>query len=120
MAKELELGRIKEGPFPYTSPVYFINKKDSEEKCIIMDYREVNKWMVWDNNPLPNIREALENLRNKTLFSKFNICWGYNNIRIAKEDLYKAAFKIKDGTFIPQVMYFGLINALPFFQRMMH
>ena len=80
LAKELELGRIKEGPLPYTSPVYFINKKYSEEKRIIMDYREVNKWTVRDNNPLPNIREALENLQNKTLFSKFDIHWGYNNI----------------------------------------
>ena len=80
LAKELELGRIKEGPSPYTSPVYFINKKDLEEKRIIMDYQEVNKWTVRDNNPLPNIREALKNLRNKTLFSKFDIRWGYNNI----------------------------------------
>ena len=120
LANELKLERIKEGPSPYTSPVYFINKKDSEEKCIIMDYHEVNKWTVRDNNLLPNIREVLENLRNKTLFSKFDIRWGYNNIRIAKEDQYKAAFKTKDGTFIPQVMYFGLMNALPFFQRMIH
>ena len=51
-----------------------------------MDYREVNKWTVRDNNPLPNIREALENLRNKTLFLRFDIRWGYNNIGIAKED----------------------------------
>ena len=120
LAKKLELGRIKEGPSPYISPVYFINKKDSEEKRIIIDYREVNKWTVRDNNPLPNIREALENLRNKTLFSKFDIHWGYNNIRIAKKDQYKAAFKTKHGMFIPQVMYFGLKNAPPFFQRMMH
>ena len=116
LAKELELGRIKEGPSPYMSPVYFINKKDLEEKHFIMDYCEVNKWTVRDNNPLPNIREALENLRNKTLFSKFDIRWGYNNIWIAKEDQYKVAFKTKDGTFIPQVMYFGLMNAPPFFQ----
>ena len=85
-----------------------------------MDYREVNKWTVHNNNPLLNIWEALENLRNKTLFSKFDIRWGYNNIRIAKEDQYKAAFKMKHGTFIPQVMYFGLKNVPPFFQRMMH
>ena len=115
LAKELELGRIKEGPSPYTSPVYFIDKKDSEEKHIIMDYHEVNKWTVCDNNPLSNIREALENLWNKTLFSNFDIRWGYNNIQIAKGDQYKAAFKTKHGTFIPQVMYFGLKNAPPFF-----
>src|SRR6266705_433489 len=73
LAMEIELGRIKEGPSPYTLPVYFINKKDSAEKHIIMDYREVNKWMVRDNNPLPNIREALECLQEKGLFSKFDI-----------------------------------------------
>ena len=80
LAKELELRRIKEKPSPYTLPVYFINKKDLEEKCIIIDYHEVNKWMIQDNNPLPNIREALENLRSKMLFLKFDIHWGYNNI----------------------------------------
>ena len=32
LATELELGRIKEGPSPYTSSVYFNNKKDSDEK----------------------------------------------------------------------------------------
>ena len=120
LTNELELGRIKEGPLPYTLPVYFINKKDSEEKCIIMNYCKVNKWTVCDNNPLSNIWEALENLRNKTLFSKFDIQWGYNNIRIAKEDQYKAAFKTKHETFILQVIYFSLKNAPPFFQRMMH
>src|SRR6201990_193298 len=120
LATELELGRIKEGPSPYTAPVYFINKKDSKEKCIIMDYREVNKVTVRDNNPLPNIREMLENFRGKKLFSKFDIRWGYNNIRIKEEDQYKAAFKTAYGTFIPKVMYFGLMNAPPFFQRTMH
>ena len=43
LAKKLELERIKEGSSPYTSPVYFINKKDSEEKRIIMNYCKVNK-----------------------------------------------------------------------------
>ena len=37
-----------------------------------------------------------------------------------KKDQYKAAFKTKHRTFISQVMYFGLKNAPPFFQRMMH
>src|SRR6266566_164754 len=120
LAMELELGRIKEGPSPYTSPVYFINKKDSAEKQIIMDYREVNKWTVCNNNLLSNIREALKQLQGKGLFSKFDIWWGYNNICIKEGDQHKAAFKTTYETYLPQVMYFGLINAPPFFQRMMH
>jgi hypothetical protein len=53
--EEEELGRIYKGPSPYTAPVYFINKKDSLEKQIIMDYRQLNKHTVRDNNPLLNI-----------------------------------------------------------------
>jgi hypothetical protein len=58
--EEEELGCIYEGPSPYTAPVYFISKKDSSEKQIIMDYRQLNKHTVCDNNPLPNIQSALE------------------------------------------------------------
>ena len=82
-----------------------------------MDYREINKWTVKDNNPLPNIRTALENLREGELFSKFDLRWGYKNLRIKTEDQYKAAFKTVFGTYIPAVTYFGLTNAPPTFQR---
>jgi hypothetical protein len=44
--EEEELGHIYEGPSPYTALVYFINKKDSSEKRIIMDYRQLNKHTV--------------------------------------------------------------------------
>ena len=118
--EEEELGCIYEGPSPYTAPVYFINKKDSTEKHIIMDYRKLNQYTVRDNNPLLNIQLALEQLHGKRLFSKFDIRWGYNNICIKEDNQYKAAFKTPQGTYIPRVMYFGLTNAPLFFQRTMH
>ena len=48
-----------------------------------------------------------------------DIRWGYKNHLIKEEDQYKAAFKTVFGTFILRVVYFGLKNALPFFQQMM-
>jgi Reverse transcriptase (RNA-dependent DNA polymerase) len=117
---EEALGRIYIGSSPYTAPVYFIGKKDSQEKQIIMDYQCLNEWTIHDNNLLPNITTAMERLHGKTLFSKFNICMGYNNIQIVEEDQYKATIKTQFGTYIPHVMYFGLTNAPPFFQRTMH
>jgi hypothetical protein len=36
--------------------------------------------MVKDTTPLPSIQEAIEGLGDKTLFSKYNIREGYNNI----------------------------------------
>jgi Reverse transcriptase (RNA-dependent DNA polymerase) len=62
----------------------------------------------------------MECLHRKTLFLKFDIHVGYNNIRIAEEDQYKAAIKTQFGTYIPHVMYFELTNAPPFFQQTMH
>ena len=85
-----------------------------------MDYRELNKWTKRDNNLLPNIKIILENLRGGELFSKFDLRWGYKNLQIKLEDWEKAPFKTVFGTFIPNVMYFGLTNAPLMFQRVVH
>src|ERR1700730_10942573 len=122
---EQKLERIALETSEYVAPVYFRDKKledgtPSAEKRIIMDYRKINEHTIRDHNPLPNIQEAIERLHRKTLFSKFDIWWGYNNIRLAEEDRHKAAFKTPFGTYVPRVMYFGLCNAPPFFQRTMN
>ena len=120
LAEEEEKGYIKQGSSPYTAPVFFVGKKDSEELRPVMDYRELNRWTRRDNNPLPNIRTALENLQGGELFSKFDLRWGYKNLRIKEEDQSKAAFKTVFGTYIPRVTYFGLTNAPPTFQQVIH
>ena len=81
-----------------------------------MDYRKINEWTVCNNNLLPNINTALENLKGGRLFSKFNLQWRYKNIQIQPEDRHKAAFKTMFGVYIPNVTYFGLTNAPPTFQ----
>ena len=53
------------------------------------------------------------------IFSKFDIRWGYNNVRIKEGDEHKAAFKTKYGLYKPGVMFFGLTNSLATFQAMM-
>jgi len=86
LTEEEGKGYITQGSSPYTAPVFFVGKKDSEELRLVMDYQELNKWTLRDNNPLPNIRTALENLKGGELFSKFDLQWGYKNLRIKKED----------------------------------
>jgi hypothetical protein len=55
LAEEEKKGYIYKGSSPYTAPVFFIGKKDSEEKQMIMDYQKLNEWVVQDNRPLSNI-----------------------------------------------------------------
>jgi len=52
-------------------------------------------------------------------FSKFNIRWGFNNIRMKKEHEWKMAFKTHYGLYKPTVMFFGMCNSPATFQGMM-
>ena len=72
-----------------------------------------------DMYPIPWIEQILEELEGKTLFTALDIRWGYHNIRIREEDQWKAAFKTPYGLFKLKVMFFGLSNSPPTFQRFM-
>ena len=86
LEEEEKKGYITPGSSPYTAPVFFVGKKDSQELQPVMDYWELNKWTKRDNNPLPNKKIILENLQGGELFSKFDLQWGYKNLRIKPED----------------------------------
>ena len=106
----LAKGYITDSKSPYMSALFYRKKKDGKLRPI-MDYRILNKWTIRDNYPLPLITNIIECLQGKTLFSKFDIWWGYNNIQIKKEDRWKATFKTPFGLYEPTVMYFGLTNS---------
>jgi hypothetical protein len=53
-------------------------------------------------------------------FTKLDVRWGFNNIRIKEGDQWKAAFKTNLGLFEPTVMFFGLCNSPATFQNMMN
>jgi Reverse transcriptase (RNA-dependent DNA polymerase)/RNase H-like domain found in reverse transcriptase len=112
------MGYIEPTNSPYSSPFFFIKKKDGTLRPV-QDYREINKWTICDIYPIPQITHILEQLQGKTLFMALDIRWGYNNIQIKPEDQYKAAFQTPYGLYQPNVMYFGLTNSPPTFQKMM-
>jgi hypothetical protein len=67
--------------------------------------------MVPNKYPLPLISDLIHNLSGKKWYTKFNVRWGYNNVRIKEGDEWKAAFKTSEGLFEPTVMFFGLTNS---------
>jgi Reverse transcriptase (RNA-dependent DNA polymerase) len=113
--ENMALGYIEKTDSPWSSPWFFIKKKDGMLQPV-QDYQEVNKWTVRDVYPIPRIEQILEALHGKELFTALDIWWGYNNIRIKEENQWKAVFKTPEGLFKPQVMFFGLTNSPATFQ----
>ena len=100
-------------------PVFFVGKKDGKKR-IVQDYRYLNKWTVKNNYPLPLISDILENIGIKKVFTKMDLRWGYNNVRIKEGDEWKAVFMMPEGSFEPTVMFFGLTNSPVTFQVMIN
>ena len=60
-------------------PVFFVGKKDGK-KCLVQDYRYLNKWTIKNNYSLSLISDIIEYFGTKKVFTKMNLRWGYNNI----------------------------------------
>ena len=116
--EQTEKGYIRKSKSPYASAFFFIKKKDGK-LCPIQDYRKLNQHTIQNKYPLPLIPELISQVKDANIFSKFDICWGYNNVRIKEGDQHKAAFKTKYGLYKPNVMFFGLTNSPATFQAMM-
>jgi len=118
LTQNLQLQRIRRSKSPYASGFFLIQKKDGKFH-LVQDYRNLNRWTIPNKYPLPLISDLIHDLAGKCLFTKFDICWGYNNIHIKEGNEYKAAFKTSEGLFEPTVMFFGLTNSPATFQTMM-
>jgi hypothetical protein len=117
--EHLTRGTIHPSKSPYKSRFFFIKKKDGTLRPV-QDYCPVNEWTIRNAYPLPLIPELIDRLNGCSLYTKFNIRWGYNNFRIKEGDEWKAAFITNEGLFEPTVMFFRLTNSPATFRTMMN
>jgi len=117
--EQLRKGYIQPSKSPQTAPVFFVGKKDGKKR-MVQDYHYLNEWTVKNNYPLPLISDVLESIGTKKVFTKMDLRWGYNNVRIKEGDEWKAAFTTPEGSFEPTVMFFGLTNSPATFQAMIN
>jgi RNase H-like domain found in reverse transcriptase/Reverse transcriptase (RNA-dependent DNA polymerase)/Integrase zinc binding domain/Chromo (CHRromatin Organisation MOdifier) domain/Integrase core domain len=119
LEENLRKGYIIPSKSPIASPVFFIKKKDGRLR-LVQDYRKLNEYTIKNRYPLPLASDIINRLQQARLFTKFDVRWGYNNIRIKAGDEWKAAFTTNRGLFEPQVMLFGLTNSPATFQALMN
>ena len=99
--------------------VFFVGKKDGRKR-IVQDYWYLNKWTVKNNYPLSLILDIIENMGTKKVFTKMDLRWEYNNMRIKEVDKWKAAFMTLEESFEPTVIFFGLTNLPATFQAIIN
>ena len=104
---------------PQTSLVFFVPKKDGKKR-MVQDYQYLNSWTIKNNYPLPLISDLIDSIGKKKVFTKMDLQWEYNNVRIKEGDEWKAVFSIPEGSFEPMVIFFGLTNSPTTFQTMMN
>jgi len=116
---QLKKGYIRLSKSSQTSSVMFVPKKDGKRR-MVQDYQYINKFMVKNSYPLPLISDLVDNMGTKRVFTKMDLRWGYNNVRIKEGDEWKAVFTTHIGSFKPVAMFFGLTNSPATFQTMMN
>ena len=119
LTEQLEKGYIRPSKSQYASPFFFIDKKDGKLRPV-WDYHHINDYTIRYQYPLPLITDLITDLQGAHIYTKLDIRWGYNNVRIKEEDEHKAAFKTHYGLYEPTVMFFNLTNSPATFQTMMN
>jgi len=85
MEDQLRKGYIRLLKSPQTSLVFFVGKKDGSKQMVI-DYHNLNSQTVKNNYLLPLITELIDNMGSKKVFTKIDLRWEFNNIRIKEGD----------------------------------
>ncbi|KAF8753979.1 hypothetical protein RHS01_06513 [Rhizoctonia solani] len=116
---ELRAGKIRPSKSLISSPVMFVPKKDGSRRLVV-DYRRLNNRTKKNVYPLPRPDDLMAQLRGAKVFTKLDLRWGYNNVRVKEGDEWKTAFRTKYGLYESLVMTFGLTNAPATFQHFMN
>lgn len=112
-------GFIQPSKSPIAAPYFFVPKKDTTSRLMV-NWQRLNDITIKDQYPLPRTDEIVDRLRGATIFSKMDLRWGYNLVRIKEGDEWKTAFRTRYGLFEFKVMHFDLCNAPAVFQRLMN
>ncbi len=91
-------GRIRPSKSPLAAPFFFIKKKDGSLRPV-QDYRylNLNSITVKNKYSLPLVDDLVQRLKGARYFTKLDVRWGYNNVRIREGDEWKARVPNEPG-----------------------
>ena len=115
----LSLGIIRPSKSPYASPVTLVPKGNSTR--LVVDFRQLNKSLVKDKYPIPEIQTIFDSLGGgNAFFTTMDLKSGYHQIRISEDSIHRSAITTPRGLFEFTRIPFGLSSSGPHFQRAMN
>ena len=116
--KLLEAGVIRNSHSSWSAPIIVVPKGDGG-KCLIIDYRALNKVtrkFVW---PMPKVEDIFSQLNGAKYFSTLDLRAGYHHIGLTTDLIPKTAFTSPFGKYEYVKVPFGLAQAPAYFQELM-
>ncbi|KAI5408883.1 hypothetical protein KIW84_054641 [Lathyrus oleraceus] len=97
--KQIDAGFLVTSTYPqWVANIVPVPKKDGKVRMCV-DYRDLNKASPKDDFPLPHIDMLVDNTAKFKVFSFMDGFSGYNQIKMAPEDMEKTTFITPWGTF---------------------
>ena len=116
--KLLEAAVIRNSHSIWSAPIIVVPKGDGG-KCLVIDYRALNKVtrkFVW---PMPKVEDIFSQLNGAKYFSTLDLRAGYHHIGLTTDSIPKTAFMSPFGKYEYVKVPFRLAQAPAYFQELM-
>ena len=102
----------------WSGPIIVVPKGNGG-KCLVIDYRALNKVTRKFTWPMPKVEAIFSKLNGATYFTTLDLQAGYHHILLDKPSIPKTAFNSPFGKFEYVKVLFGLAQAPAYFQELM-
>ena len=124
VGKQIDLllaeGKIRPSHSEFAHPIVCVAKKGNPDDVrICCDFRYINSGTINDAFPLPDMEALLRKVSASSFITCLDASSGYNQIKMAPEDIYKTGFVCFKGFFEFLVLPFGLKCSGSTFVRVM-
>ena len=111
--------RVPSGSSPWLSPIVAVKKRDGRGLRVCLDLTEINKAIIANGHPLPDMQEMLDGLRGARIFSKLDMKSAYHQLELHESSRDLTAFVHEGQTWRYKRCCFGLRSLPQCFQRLM-
>ena len=94
----LDKGVVKKSYSQYASPAFLVPKPNGGHRMVV-DYRLLNKKVVFDAFPMPTVEHAFANFHNAKIFSVLDLNSAYYQIPLSSKSRKATAFCTPFGLF---------------------